>query len=85
MNKKEKKMNKFLNSSLKLIILDVLFMILYMHHLPHIMNGGDHFSSLIDTSSVIKFMQSYIGKIFYLFIIFMLLHCCIIPFIRKRC
>lgn len=85
MSSPERKMIINMKPSLKAVILDVIFMILYIHHIPNIIYKGNMFGSgkLIDVSSVPNFMQSYIGKLVFLSIVFMILHYILVPIIRK--
>ena len=87
MSSSEIKMIINMKPSLKSVILDVFFMILYIHHIPNIIYKGNMFGSgkLIDVSSIRNFIQSYIGKLVFLSIVFMILHYIVVPFIRKKC
>jgi hypothetical protein len=71
----------------KSVILDVFFMMLYIHHFPNILRGGNLMgnSQIINVSSLPAFLSSYLGKITYMFIIFMTLHYVLVPFIHKYC
>ena len=73
------------NTLLKLILLDTFFMILYLFHLPRIINGGSLFNiePIIDTNSISRFFKSYIGLFLYLFFTFYLLHNYLITYLRK--
>ena len=70
----------------KSVILDVFFMILYIHHFPNILRGGNLMgnSPIIDISSLSRFVGSYIGKIIYMFIVFTILHYILVPFIKGK-
>lgn len=87
MTSTERKILINMKPSLKSVILDSFFMILYIHHLPNIIKNGTMFGSgkLIDLSSVPSFIQSYFGKMFFLFIIFTVFHYIVVPNIRKTC
>ena len=71
----------------KSVILDVFFMMLYIHHFPNILRGGNLMGDtpIIDISSLTYFLNSYVGKITYMFLIFMILHYVLVPFIHKFC
>jgi len=87
MSSPERKMIINMKPSLKAVILDVFFMMLYIHHIPNIIYKGNMFGSgrLIDISSTRNFVQSYIGKLFFLSIVFMVFHYIVVPIIRKTC
>lgn len=71
--------------SMKSVSIESLYAILFSHHIPSLMRGGGFFGDIkiIDVSSLINFLNSYIGKILFFFITYYTLHFYIFPLIRK--
>ena len=71
--------------SLKTVIIEVFYSVVFSHHLPNLIKGGGFFGNLnfINIDSLALFLQSYVGKILFYFIVFYLLHFIVIPKTRK--
>jgi hypothetical protein len=71
--------------SLKSVGIESLYAILFSHHIPSLMRGGGFFGNtkIIDVSSLVNFLNSYIGKVLFFFITYYTLHYYIFPLIRK--
>jgi len=67
------------------VIVEVFYSLLFSHHIPILMKGhgiiGD--TVLFDFSSLADFLQCYIGKILFYFLIYMCLHYLIIPSVKS--
>jgi hypothetical protein len=71
--------------NMKSVGIESLYAILFSHHIPSLMRGGGFFGDIkiIDVSSLINFLNSYIGKVLFFFITYYTLHYYIFPLIRK--
>jgi hypothetical protein len=67
------------------VIIEVFYSLLFSHHIPILMKGdgliGD--TVLFSLSSIQDFLQSYIGKILFYFLIYMCLHYLVIPSVKS--
>jgi|UniRef100_A0A6C0GZL6 hypothetical protein len=73
------------NPSLKTVLIEVFYGILFSHHLPTLLKGGGILGNLhfINFSSIDLFLASYMGKIIFYILVFTILHFIIMPGIRK--
>jgi hypothetical protein len=67
------------------VIIEVFYSLLFSHHIPILMKGdgliGD--TVLFSLSSIQDFLQCYIGKILFYFVIYICLHYLIIPSVKS--
>ena len=73
------------NPNLKSVGIESIYALLFSHHIPALMRGGGFFgdTKIIDVSSFVNFLNSYIGKVLFFFITYYILHYYIFPLIRK--
>lgn len=71
--------------SIKTVFIEVFYTVLFSHHLPIIFKGGGFFggTKLINTNSLFEFLQSYVGKILFYFMIFYILHFVVLTHVKK--
>ena len=73
------------NPNIKSVGIESFYALLFSHHIPSLMRGGGFFGDIkiIDISSFVNFLNSYIGKVLFFFITYYTLHYYIFPLIRK--
>lgn len=71
--------------SMKSVLIETFYSLLFSHHLPTLIKGGGFLGnmSFINFDNLALFLQSYLGKILFYFIVFYLLHFIVIPKFRK--
>ena len=71
--------------SLKTVLIEVFYTLLFSHHLPILFSGGGLFggTELISFESYSEFFKSYTGKILFYTIIFYILHFIVLTKIKK--
>jgi len=72
--------------SMKGVIIDVVYSIIFSHHIPSLLKHGGFMGNteLFGTDSIAEFLNSYIGKIIFFFIIYYILNFLVIPIIKKK-
>lgn len=72
--------------SMKGVFIDVLYSIIFSHHVPNLLRHGGFMGNveLFETDSIADFLNSYIGKIIFFFLIYYILNFIVIPIIKKK-
>jgi hypothetical protein len=73
------------NPSVKTVLIEVFYTVLFSHHLPILFRGGGIFGEikLISFESYSEFFRSYIGKILFYTAVFYILHFIVLRKIKK--
>jgi hypothetical protein len=71
--------------TIKSVIIEVFYTILFSHHLPTLLKGGGLLgeTNIISFDSVTDFFNSYIGKIVFYLLVFFILHFIILKHVKK--
>ena len=71
--------------SMKNVLIETFYSLLFSHHLPTLIKGGGFLGNInfINTDNLALFLQSYLGRLLFYFIVFYLLHFIVIPKFRK--
>ena len=74
------------NPSIKGVIIDVVYSIIFSHHIPALLKHGGFMgnTNILGIDTIADFLNSYIGKIIFFFIIYYTLNFVFIPIIKKK-
>jgi len=72
--------------SIKGVMIEVVYSMIFSHHVPTLLKHGGFIGEIkiIETNSIANFLNSYVGKIIFFFIIYYTLNFFIIPIIKKK-
>jgi hypothetical protein len=72
--------------SIKGVIIEVVYSLIFSHHIPVLLKHGGFIgdTTLLDINTVPNFLNSYIGKATFFFIVYYTLNFIVIPIIKKK-
>jgi hypothetical protein len=72
--------------TIKGVIIDVVYSMIFSHHIPSLLKHGGFMgqTNLFGINTVADFLNSYIGKIIFFFIIYYTLNFIVIPIIKNK-
>jgi hypothetical protein len=72
--------------SIKGVIIDVVYSMIFSHHVPALLKHGGFMgnTNILGINSVADFLNSYVGKILFFFMIFYTLNFIVIPIIKNK-
>jgi len=72
--------------SMKGVFIDVVYSMIFSHHVPSLLQHGGFMGKieLFGNDSIADFLNSYVGKILFFFLIYYILNFIVVPIIKKK-
>jgi len=74
------------NPSMKGVFIEVVYSMIFSHHVPVLLKHGGFMGKieLFGNDSIADFLNSYVGKIIFFFLVYYILNFIVIPIIKKK-